>query len=381
MRLDQSLRANVADVALAVVVTMLVVLNSELPFSVDVELSALDYVLMVTGSMVLAFRRRAPVAVLVTSAVLLLGYFFRAHPDSTAAVPVLVALYTAVRAGHRLPGIAVAAAFLVGTFVDHLWQAGDQPFQELLHQFAVLPMGWFVASVVLAEVTRQREHVLEQRALAAERSRDDEARRRAQDERLRIARELHDSLTHSISVIKVQSGVAAHLAQKRGEPVPAALMAIQEASSDATRELRDTLGVLRADGEPPPSGLDRLPDLVDRVRVSGLEVTLTVDGVRRDLPADVDRAAYRIVQEALTNVGRHAQTSAARVRISYRPSALAVQIDDDGVGDASSGAGDAGMGLLGMRERVVELSGTFDAGPRPGGGFRVSAELPVGEAL
>lgn len=180
---------------------------------------------------------------------------------------------------------------------------------------------------------------VEQRAEEAERTSDEVARRRAVEERLRIARELHDSLTHSISVIQVQAGVAVHLARKRGEEVPPALLAIEEASADASRELRATLGVLRAQDDCDGSGLGHLDGLVARARAAGLPVTVTVTGPERPLPAGVDQAAYRIVQEALTNVGRHAGGARASVHLRYAADALTVQVDDDGEGTGTPSAG------------------------------------------
>jgi signal transduction histidine kinase len=250
--------------------------------------------------------------------------------------------------------------------------------------------GWLISAGVMAVAARIWQlHLreVEQRAEEAERTRDETARRRAVEERLRIARELHDSLTHSISVIQVQAGVAVHLARKRGEDVPPALLAIQEAGADATRELRATLSVLRdqdhygseddagsedCDG----SGLDQLDSLVARARSAGLPVRLTVTGARRPLPPDVDQAAYRIVQEALTNVSRHAGQACASVHLQYAQDALTVQIHDDGKGASTMSAG-AGLGLIGMRERVSALGGRLHAGPREGRGFQVRAELPV----
>jgi signal transduction histidine kinase len=217
---------------------------------------------------------------------------------------------------------------------------------------------------------------VEQRAEEAERTRDEAARRRAMEERLRIARELHDSLTHNISVIQVQAGVAEHLARKRGEEVPPALLAIHEAGADAARELRATLSVLRSTEDGDGSGLCQLDSLVARARAAGLPVTVTVTGGERPVPPDVDRAAYRIVQEALTNVSRHAGLAQASVRLEYTPEVLTVQIDDDGTGDGARPAG-TGLGLLGMRERVSAFGGRLLAGPRQGGGFRVRAELPA----
>jgi signal transduction histidine kinase len=171
-------------------------------------------------------------------------------------------------------------------------------------------------------------------------------------------------------------GVAAHLARKRGEEVPPALLAIQEASADAARELRATLGVLRHDEEDGSSGLDRLPALVARARSAGLPATVTVTGAERRLPPDVDQAAYRIVQEALTNIGRHAGQASATIELCYEPGTLTVQIDDNGSAAATQPA-TPGLGLIGMRERVSSLGGRLHAGPRPAGGFRVRAELPV----
>ena len=221
---------------------------------------------------------------------------------------------------------------------------------------------------------------VEQRAEEAERTRDEAARRRAVEERLRIARDLHDSLTHSISVIQIQAGVAVHLARKRGEDVPPALLAIQEAGADAARELRATLGVLRSEEDGDGSGLRHLDNLVARARAAGLPVTVTVTGAERLLPPEVDQVAYRIVQEALTNVSRHAGHAYTSVHLHYTPQALSIQVDDDGkgtgtsVGALSSGPG---LGLVGMRERVSALGGRLRAGPRVGGGFQVRAELPV----
>ena len=221
----------------------------------------------------------------------------------------------------------------------------------------------------------------EQRAEEAERTRDEAARRRAMEERLRIARELHDSLTHSISVIQVQAGVAVHLARKRGEDAPPALLAIQEAGADAVRELRATLDVLReehSDG----SGLSQLESLVARARAAGLPVTVTVTGAQRPLAAEADQAAYRIVQEALTNVSRHAGDACATVHLHYTAETLSIQVDNDGPGAvtaAGTRSSGRGLGLVGMRERVSALGGRLQAGPQDGGGFRVRAELPARE--
>jgi len=247
--------------------------------------------------------------------------------------------------------------------------------------------GWLISAgvmVVTSRIWQLHLREVEQRAEEAERTKDEAARRRAMEERLRIARELHDSLTHSISVIQVQAGVAVHLARKRGEDVPPALLAIQEAGADAGRELRETLGVLRSEEDADGSGLSQLDGLVARARAAGLPVTVTVTGAQRPLPPEADQAAYRIVQEALTNVSRHAGAASASVHLHYRPGTLSIQVDDDGKGRVTStGTGNGarpsgpGLGLVGMRERVSALGGQLQAGPRDAGGFRVRAGLPA----
>ena len=247
--------------------------------------------------------------------------------------------------------------------------------------YAAGAAGWLISAGIMAVTFRMWQlHVreVEQRAEDAERTRDETAQRQAMQERLRIARELHDSLTHSISVISVQAGVAIHLARKRGEDVPPALLAIQEAGADAQRELRTTLSVLRSEEDGDSSGLGQLDGLVKRAVAAGLPVTVTVTGAERVLPADVDQAAYRIVQEALTNVSRHAGQASVSVQLHYTPGVLAVQVDDDGRGAGPGAPSDGtGLGLIGMRERVTALGGWLHAGPRDGGGFHVRAEFPA----
>jgi signal transduction histidine kinase len=243
--------------------------------------------------------------------------------------------------------------------------------------------GWIISAgvmVVTFRIWQLHLREVEQRADEAERTRDEAAQRKAMEERLRIARELHDSLTHSISVIQVQAGVAAHLARKRGEDVPAALLAIQEAGADAGRELRTTLSVLRSEEDGDSSGLAQLHGLVTRAEGAGLPVTVKVTGTERALPPGVDQAAYRIVQEALTNVSRHAGQACASVHLHYMAQTFSVQVDDDGAGTGNRAglrATGTGLGLIGMRERVTALGGRLHAGPRDGGGFQVRAEFPA----
>ncbi|MEU5864586.1 sensor histidine kinase [Nonomuraea sp. NPDC047529] len=377
MSLQHRWRPAAMDVALAAVVAVLLTATAV----TTPGAGPVDYVAVLAGALTLVVWRRAPVPALLVTTLCMLVYSAHAQPGPPASFPVMVTVFATVRAGHRALAAVAGAVFLGGTLAVNLAAAAGQPPQEIVQRTTLL-LGWFLAAGVTATVTRHRQAYLvqvERRAAEAERTREEAALRRAGEERLRIARELHDSLTHTISVIKVQAGVAVHLARKRGEEVPAALLAIQEASGEAMRELRATLEVLREpDGDPPASGLDRLTHLVERARSTGVPATVTVTGDRRDLPAEVDRAAYRIVQEALTNVSKHAGPATASVRVDYGKEELTVQVDDDG--RANGDPCDPGVGLLGMRERVTALGGRLRTGPRPEGGFTVRAELPLQEA-
>jgi signal transduction histidine kinase len=336
------------------------------------DLAGLGYALVVAGGLALAAGRRAPIPVLAVTGLCAVGY--QAIGFDVPAVAYLFAVYAAVRSGHRIVTVAVSVALLVALPFAIMASPVDGSLGDAFTQArGVLELAWLVAAGAAGEALRQAER----RADEAERTREEAARLRAIGERLHIARELHDSLTHQISIIKVQSGVAVHLARKRGEHVPDALLAIRDAAREANRELRATLDTLRDDAPAPPHGLDHVPDLVERARGTGLNTTLTIAGQRHDVPAAVDRTAYRIVQEALTNTARHAAAETASIRIDYRPGTLAVRVDDDG--KAVSGTAPVpGVGLLGMRERVTALGGSLRAEPRSEGGFSVQAEFPVG---
>ncbi|MCX4695462.1 sensor histidine kinase [Streptomyces sp. NBC_01408] len=337
------------------------------------NLDLLGYVLLAAGGLALAAGRRAPVPVLAVTGLCAVGY--QAVGFDVAAVAYLFAVYAAMRAGHRVitvvVSVAVLAALPLAALVSGLHDTGEAFAQAR----GALEIAWLIAAGAAGEALRQAER----RADEAERTREETARRRADEERLHIARELHDSLTHQISVIKVQSEVAVHVARKRGEQVPEALLAIREAGREASRDLRATLEALRDDDKSPPRGLDHVPELVERAGKSGLEATLTIEGQRHDVPAAVGRTAYRVVQESLTNIARHADAGKASVRIDYRPDALAIRIDDDGKATVDS-APEPGIGLLGMRERVTALGGQLRAAPRSEGGFTVQAELPLERA-
>jgi signal transduction histidine kinase len=336
------------------------------------RLDPVALVLLTVGGLALVWMRRAPVPVLVVTGLCAVGC--QAVGADVPAVAYVFAVYAAVREGHRAVTLVASVSTLIllplATMVS-----GEVAGEAFVRARGVLGLAWLIAAAAAGEAVRQAER----RADEAERTREENALRRADEERLHIARELHDSLTHQISVIKVQAEVAVHLARKRGEEVPAALLAIRDAGREAARELRVTLEALREDGTTRSYGLDDVPELVRRARTAGLDATLTIEGERTDVPTAVDRTAYRIVQESLTNVARHAGAAAASVRVDYRPGALAIQVDDDGRATPDSVPA-PGVGLRGMRERVTALGGSLRAGARGEGGFSVRAELPVERA-
>ncbi|WP_445194824.1 sensor histidine kinase [Streptomyces sp. CB02009] len=341
-------------------------------------LDALGRALLLLGAAPLLFRHRWPVPVVSGVAAVTLGYLAAGYPYGPVFVMVAVACFAAVVHGHR-----TAAAWALGLlWTGHLllshwlyrWlpPAGDGPApwgQEL-------PAAAFAVAVLAAsETVRVRR---EQRAqLRADRAAAEQ--RRADEERLRIARELHDVLAHSISVINVQAGVGLALLDSDPEQARTALTTIKAASKEALGEVRQVLDTLRTRGEAPRApapGLGRLPELVEQAAAAGLTVTVARTGPRTDLPPGADLAAFRIVQEALTNVVRHSGSRTARVRIGYGSGHLDLMVDDDGPATGTE-AGGSGNGLAGMRERAAALGGTIEAGARPNGGFRVHAVLPL----
>ncbi|MER7282844.1 sensor histidine kinase [Dactylosporangium sp. NPDC000244] len=344
-------------------------------------LDAPGVLLLIVAGLALIARRRYPRSVLAIAGASLLAYLVLGYPGVGPALPVLIALYTTVHRGHGKTARAAIAGILVVGIVGDAIGSGARPAEVFQRWFLII--GWMVASSVMAEVTRQHRAYLEQverRAEEAERTREETARRRAVEERLRIARELHDSLTHSISIIKVQAGVAVHLARKHDEPVPEALLAIQHASTDAMRELRNTLEVLRTAPDPLTTddngnGLAHLDRLAEGAQRSGLPVTVHTTGPCREVPPAVDETAYRIVQEALTNAARHAGPAEATVCVEFAATTLTIRVDDNGHGTTTAPV--PGVGLTGMRERVTALGGSLRTGPRPAGGFTVEARLPL----
>jgi signal transduction histidine kinase len=336
-------------------------------------------VLLAASGLVVAFRRRWPSATLLAAFALTLTYWTIGYPRGPVFVGLIIAFVTAIWLGRRRVAIAVAVAGAVGfPWLGPLIGTADHN-PDTGAQIAVVT--WLVALATFAELLRAHRV----RRAEAVRRREAEAQRQADEERMRIARELHDVLAHNISLINVQSGVALHLIDERPEQARVALEAIKQASKEALGELRHVLGVLRgADESPPraPGGLDGLDDLVERAEAAGLRLRIERTGEPRDVPAAVDLAAFRIVQEAVTNTLRHAGASSSVVRLGYGPDDLTVSVDDDGRTGVvpAPGSEGSGSGIAGMRERVATLGGELRAGPRPGGGFRVEARLPLGTA-
>jgi signal transduction histidine kinase len=341
-------------------------------------LDALGYALLVAGPTALLWRERYPVTVLWTVMIVTLAYLLSGYPFGPVVLSVILALYTAVVGGNRLAAWLAAAALYGGHFALDYLLNGSSPALGQVGGVAA----WLMVVLAASEVARyRRESVIE-----AQQIREEGSRRRASEERLGIARELHDVLAHNISLINVQSGVALHLMDRQPEQARKALTAIEAASRDALVELRSVLDVLRQpeEGAPraPAPGLARLESLLTQARAAGLEVETRVDSNIGHLPAPVDQAVYRVVQEALTNVIKHAGARKATVRIRDGEGELEVAIEDDGRGtrQQTGHTESGGSGIPGMRERVAALGGRFEAGPSQGGGFRVRAQLPLDAA-
>lgn len=331
------------------------------------------FVLVGVAGLALLLRRSRPRTALVVSIAAVLAYTALGYVNGSALLLPAVALYSvAVRVPARQAlawGLGTAAVLMAAT-------GYSSPFGSVTGGgFDLIP--GLVAAGCLGgiAVANRRAYVASLAARAEE-----ETRRRVDEERLRIARELHDVVAHTLATINVQAGVAAHLlADRPPDPATEALATIRDASKQALGELRSILAVLRRAGETDPTqptpGLDRLDTLVSSARSAGVAVEVRVDGDRRPLAAAVDLAAYRIIQESLTNVMKHAGPAHVAVTVTYRPGQVEIEVTDDGPGDRS-GASTGGHGITGMKERAASVGGALQAGPRPEGGYQVSARLP-----
>ncbi|MFE0101247.1 sensor histidine kinase [Streptomyces sp. NPDC059009] len=342
-----------------------------------VGLNWFGWLLLFTGAALLLWRQRHPVVVAYGTAACAMVYLGAGYPYGPVFLTVAIGCYGAIVAGHRRAAWGAVAMFWLGHLLVGHWLYRYLPPDDgpaSWGQEGIIAT-WIVAVVALSELVRvRREQWAQARA-----EREQAARRRADEERLRIARELHDVLAHSISVINVQAGVGLALLDSDPEQARTALTTIKSASKEALGEVRQVLDTLRAPGAAPRApapGLDRLPELVEQAASAGLTVTVDTRGRAPKLPPGTDLAAFRIVQEALTNVVRHSGSRHARVLVSYEKAELTLRVDDDGPATGAD-AGGSGNGLAGMRERAAALGGTIKAGPRPDGGFRVTAALPT----
>ncbi len=331
--------------------------------------------LLVIGPAALLFRRRHPVVVLAVVFAATIVYAVLGYPAGPVFLSLIVAFATVVVSGRRSVGlVTIVAGWAMFLWLPAAFGHGTPPSLG----DAVALAAWLAVLLAGSELIRGRRERMAALALG----REQEARRRAEEERLRIARELHDVLAHNVSLINVQSGVALHLLDEQPEQARSALSIINEASADALREVRSVLGALRGVDErlprAPTAGLAQLDELIARSAAAGVQVELVVEGRRRPLSTSVDLAAFRIVQESLTNVARHSEAGRASVRLGYAEQELTVQVDDDGARRAANSVAEpgGGNGIAGMRERVMALGGALEAGPRPSGGFRVRATLP-----
>jgi signal transduction histidine kinase len=347
-------------------------------------LDGLGYLLLAAGPLALVARRRWPLGVLAVAEAASTVYSARTYPEGGTGFAVFVALYTvACLERRRVVVVVTVAAAALGVVSEVVFYGDSMLDGEPLYVAVVV-----LAAVSLGEAVRNRRAYvaeLRDRAERAERTREEEARRRVTEERLRIARELHDVVSHTIGVISVQAGVAAHLLARRPDKAADSLAAIRQASDEALGELHAMLGVLRerdgdAEAAPltPAPGLAQLDALVAQAAGAGIQVKVAVEGEPRLLPPAVDLACYRVVQESLTNVVRHAGATRAEVTVTHHDGRVEVEVVDDGRGTAAGNGAESAFGIPGMRERARALGGSLEAGPRPGGGFRVQASLPVG---
>ncbi|MFD9324879.1 sensor histidine kinase [Streptomyces sp. NPDC060065] len=361
---------------------------------------AAAYFIAVVSCAVLPVRHRAPLAAMaVTTACGLLVPPLGLLLSPLIVAPAVITAYSYSLAVHNERRAAsavllISAALLVAS--TPLFGALSWKDASRVGAVAAFPL---VAGVLGRSVHNRRAYLaaVEERAQRAEESRDSEARRRVAEERVRIARELHDLVAHQITLANAQATVAAHLFDARPEQTRKSLKELVETTGDALDDLRATVGLLRQSGDgaapaEPAPGLSRLPTLVESFRRAGLEVSVHQEGTARPLPPGVDLTAYRIVQEALTNVTKHARTGSARVRLAWNRDRVTITVADDGggartaptasTGPSASTAADRppGYGLIGMRERATAVGGHLSAGRRPEGGFLVSTQLPLPSA-
>jgi signal transduction histidine kinase len=352
--------------------------------------STLNVVLVLLQTLPLAFRRRAPFTVfaVVAAAAGVQGVLELRGP-LFAFLALNLAVYSLAAYGDRRLAIGAVAVWTglltgrLGYLIVTAWpHVAISDLYDAVDDYVLLAAAW-----ILGEgIRRRREHAaeLEDRAARLEREREEKARQAVTQERLRIARELHDVVAHSLSVIGVQAGAARLVLDADTSTARAreAVAAIEATANQAMAEMRRALGILR-DTEPPGAalaplpGLRQLPALLDQLRAAGLPVELTVEGTPRPLATSIDLTLYRIVQEALTNALKHASAAHAEIVICYGAGEIRVEVTDDGHGASPPAGRPEGAGTIGMRERVALFGGELQVGPRPQGGYAVQVCLPI----
>ena len=360
----------------------------------------LGYILLIVSGAVIAGRRRWPLPVFLTTALASLVYYGLEFRDGPGWLGLFVALYTLTAYGDGRRSLQIASAGIATLTVAWLVFSTDiEPRAAIGWVF--FRIGASVMSAALGESVRTRRFIAaeaQERAELVERSREEEARARADAERLRIARDVHDTVAHAIAIINIQSGVTAHVLDKRPQRAREALVTIEQTSSQALREMRAILGVLRDtdNGRTPHPGLDQIDELTAQAREAGLDIKVEATSPPPSLPSAVGSAAFRIVQESITNVVRHVGPTRVTVALNYGIDAVNIRVTDEGRCPATGGdrAGpqqtaqratykgtgsseEPGRGILGMRERCQLLGGELTAGAVTGGGFEVNARLPL----
>jgi signal transduction histidine kinase len=357
------------------------------------SMDILGYAVVVVCCALLAVRRRFPLPVAAAVGAGLLLFALRDYPGGPLILPVMIALYTVGTSQERRAALLVGVA-ATAVVVVRAWATTAAHGQ--VSAFTWAAPGWVIASLVGGAAVRSRRQAVEalrQRAEEAERTRETEAARRVAEERLRIARDLHDVIGHSFTTVNVQARVAATVLENAPDQARQALQAIETTSRAALREIRQALSLLRDhahthaqddprhDHDASTARLQNLDRLLEPVRAAGLSVQETVELSGRPLPMVVDAAVYRIVQEALTNVLRHSRARHVTIRITADDHGVQIDVVDDGTVDPAAArplpSASGGHGIEGMRERAQALGGHLDASPQPGGGFGVVAYLPV----
>lgn len=379
-----SVRDRVLDVAAALLCVALMIVD--VVRTPDADVTVVSAGAIVLASLPVLLRRRAPVTALTLAMLLLFAVMSGAGIYVTIAAPAMLCAYTLAEArGRRAALVAAALALPLVVLILQLYSPHGYLTWDTAKNLAFVAIPLALGGA--AHDRRAYTSALVDRAESAERSREEEALRRVGEERLRIARDVHDVVAHAMVAINVQAGVGAHLLDRDPEQARSTLREIKRVSGESLDDLRSVLGLLREEGAEavatapvrPTQGMAGIEDLREGLGSAGVVLDVDVDPAVGALPAAIDATGYRIVQEALTNVLRHAGPTTARVRVAHRDDTVVIEVENDrGNGPAPDGRAGSGNGLRGMRERAAAVGGSFEAGPRDGGGWRVAASLPVG---